>query len=415
MPCNATSQAHQPGIVAKIVEAYRQGILGAKLVRESRRFWRILRSARYAVHNPARGLITLHCPDYVQPEVADYGLVERVFCAFKAMKKDQPSQPACYAPAPMWQTFLDQAYANLTEGARTGDLDRFHFFLANFGTWKQYTAVESSVLIRDHMTSFLRQEYLRNDIFHKQFTFWRWFYNHRKSLSALSYPLHGNQSGAYVNGVFVGVGSFFNEIYGSLLSEVVRTESRPVVAELGAGYGKFAYFTLRNLYHFVYLDFDLPETLCLASYYLMKAFPDKRVLLYGEEPYTTATHARYDLIFMPPWEMAKAGERTVDLFINKNSLGEMDKNSVNAYLRGIARATRYFFHLNHDVVPARIGDHQVGLLAHEYPVPADQFRLLLRYPDLGHLLFHEGEADFGMDIFLYLYERLDLTCRSVKA
>lgn len=202
----------------------------------------------------------------------------------------------------------------------------------------------------------------------------------------------------------MGVGSFFNEIYGSLLRELVQDLPQPVVAELGAGYGKLAYFTLRDIERFTYLDFDLPETLSLAAYYLVKAFPEKRALLYGEAPYSAKVHGNYDLIFMPSWEIAKVGNSTVDLFMNKNSLGEMSKLSVEAYIGQIAKATRYFFHMNHDVIPNVYGDGECGLLGSDYPVPSDQFRLLFRYPDVGHMLAF-GRLDMTQDIFVYLYER----------
>lgn len=396
----------EQGLLSKVMAAYRQGRLAGKIALKLRQAWRILRSTRYAVSNPARNVIALHCPDYVQPEAADRELVERIFHAFKAMKADQPRQADCYAPAPMWQVFLDRAYSHLNRGARDNDLDTFHFFLANFGTWKEYTAVESSTRIRNGMRSFLGRAHLQNDMFGRQLEFWRWFYNGRKPVSALTYPTYGNQSGAYISGVFVGMGAFFNEIYGTLLAEMVRGRQRPVIAELGAGYGKLAFFTLRNLDRFAYVDFDLPETLTLAAYYLMKVYPKTRVLLYGEDDYSPDAHDKYDLIFMPSWAIERAGESTVNLFMNKNSLGEMDGEAVRNYVRCIARATRYFFHMNHERVPADVSGPNTGLLGSDYPLPADQFRLLFRYPEVGHLLFHEGEADFRMDIFLYLYERM---------
>ena len=82
----------------------------------------------------------------------------------------------------------------------------------------------------------------------------------------LSYPRFGNQVGAIVDEQFVGTGSFFNEIYGSILSGLIANKDRPVVADLGGGYGKLAYFTLRDLPQFSFIDFDLPEVFCLATY-----------------------------------------------------------------------------------------------------------------------------------------------------
>ena len=179
---------------------------------------------------------------------------------------------------------------------------------------------------------------------------------------------------------------------------------RPVYAELGAGYGKLAYFVLRDIQRSCFIDFDLPETLSLASYYLMKCWPEKKALLYGENEYSENSHEEYDLIFMPAFEIEKVGENSVDMFVNKNSLGEMTRESAQNYLSYITNSTKYFFHINHEIRPNIYSDDTPGLLGHEYPVPKDRLKLLFRYPDVGHLI-NQGKVDFNMDIFLYLYEK----------
>lgn len=136
----------------------------------------------------------------------------------------------------------------------------------------------------------------------------------------------------------------------------------------------------------------------------MKSFPDKKFLLYGEDSYSPSRHRDYDFILMPSWEIAHVGQLTVDLFINKNSLGEMNEGAARNYVDRIAQSTKYFFHMNHDLVPNTFADGQKGLLGHQYPVPMDKFKLLLRGPDWGNLLA-ESSWDFNMDIFTYLYER----------
>ena len=117
---------------------------------------------------------------------------------------------------------------------------------------------------------------------------------------------------------------------------------RPIIAELGAGYGKLAYFLLRNFHDSCYIDFDLPETLCVAAYYLMLVWPEKKVLLYGEEECDSFSWSRYDLIFMPSWEIEKLERKSIDLFLNINSLGEMTGKAVNNYIHYITNSTIYF-------------------------------------------------------------------------
>jgi hypothetical protein len=60
--------------------------------------------------------------------------------------------------------------------------------------------------------------------------------------------------------------------------------------------------------------------------------------------------------------------------------------------------------MNHDITANIYTNNECGLLGYEYPVPMDKFKLLFRYPDIGHMLCLGG-IDFNMDIFMYLYER----------
>jgi len=320
------------------------------------------------------------------------------------MKEKQKTVSSNYRPSSMWQNHLDNDYSYLIDGLNSNDRNKFHYFLSNFGTWKTFHGVESTHLIRNNMKSILRRKYLKNIVFYKQLKTWEWFNSDKKVIKDLSYPVIGNQSGSYIDDSFVGVGSFFNEIYGSLLNGLIDDINSPVIAELGAGYGKLAYFTMRNIEKFCYIDFDLPETLCLASYYLMKTWPEKNTLLYGEEDYTSNAHQKYDLIFMPSFEIEKLGSETVDLFINKNSLGEMTEAAARNYISYITNSTNYFFHMNHDNIPNIYENDNHGLLGYQYPIPEDKFRLMMKYPDIGHM-FYQGMIDYNMDIFFYLYER----------
>lgn len=389
--------------IKNVGKAYRQG----RVTREIKtRVEPYAVGAKHLFYNPAGARLKLHVPTYVTPssEPAEMEIVERIFRAFKRMKDDQKRAPGVFLPSSLWESLFNRSYASLAEGLGDDDITPFHFFLANFGAWRTYLGVEANTLIHENSKSLVRRRYLANVVFQNQFETWLWFFGGRRPLTSLSCPMHGNQSGAFLDGMFVGADSFFNDIYGSMLSGLVTDRKRPVVAELGGGSGKVAYYTLRNLEHSCFIDFDLPETLCLAAYYLMKSWPEKRILLYGEEDYSQDLHSRYDAIFMPSYEIAKLGPQSIDLFFNKNSLGEMTSESVNAYIGHIATATRYFFHINHDLYANRYDGDMPGLLAHEYPVPEDLFKLVFRYPDVGHLM-GLGGIDYSMDIFMYLYER----------
>jgi len=200
------------------------------------------------------------------------------------------------------------------------------------------------------------------------------------------------------------VSSFSNEIYSSLLLDVISDVDTPVVAEIGGGYGSFAYYFLKKKKNLKYMDFDLPETLCLAAYYLMSSFPEKNVLLYGEDEYSSDSHLKYDMVFMPSYVIGSIGVDSVDLFLNKNSFGEMSEGSLSNYMAYVQQSSNYIFHMNHDVYRNVYSDGSHGLLGSEYPIDKDKFRLLIRYPDYGHFIGY-GTIDYYMDIFFYLYQK----------
>lgn len=392
------------GLLPRVLRA---GAEGRLLSVVTARLLPIARGARYLARDPAAKRVVLHCPEYVEPsgDAAEISLATRIFEAFKRMKADERKASRVYLPSTLWQAQLDDAYASLATAVATDDLRPFHFFLANFGTWKRYHGVESTTLIREALRSRLHRLHVTNDIFLGQLRTWEWFYGGRRPRSLLTYPREGNQAGAFIDGTFVGPGSFFNEIYGSLLANLIDDHAHPVVADLGAGYGKLTYFTLRDLRSWTFIDLDLPETLCLAAYYLMKSWPDKRALLYGEADFNERTIGENDLVFMPSYVIDRLPDDSVDLFLNKNSLGEMTEAAARNYVRHICRSTRrFFFHLNHDLRPSRFADDSRGLLGSEYPVPAERFRLAMRYPDLGQLVYR-GFVDYSADLFFYLYER----------
>ena len=330
-------------------------------------------------------------------------IVDRIFHSFKKMKEDQKKVSKLYLPSSLWQEQLNHSYSYFAEALKLNDISKFHFFLSNFGSWKQYHGVENTTLINNKMKSVVGRLYLKNVVFFNALKNWRWVHNNRKDVSSLTYPRHGNQAGALIDNTFVGSGSFFNEIHGSLLGELID-DMIALLLPNSALIREISLFYLRNVKNSCFVDFDLPETLCLAAYYLMKSWPEKKVLLYGEEEYSKTSHDKYDLIFMPSYEIEKLDNKSIDLFLNKNSLGEMTREAAANYVHHIVSSTRYFFHLNHDVFPNVYADESAGLLAHEYPIPKELFKLIFRYPDMGHIII-DGKINYYMDIFLHLYER----------
>lgn len=393
--------------VQQLQEACRKGQVMATLGNYVAHKARCASALRYMVTNRAHD-VSLHRPDYIPTPTGaqEVATARRIFSAFRKMKEDQAQLTGLlYRPASLWQEQLDAAYAPLLRGVSNDDQEHFHYFLANFGAWREYTGIETNNLLHNVQGRVQEARFLR-DVFLKSLQEWQWFCGGRRPASVLGYPQVGNQSGVMLKGQFVGLRSFYNDIYGNILGGILAGRQRPVLADLGAGYGLLDYFTLRRFSDFTFLDFDLPETLCLAAYYLMNVWPEKKALLYGEAEYSTGSHAHYDLVFMPSWEIEKLGADSVDLFINTNSLGEMGAAAVGNYLGHICRATQYFFHLNHETKTNIFAEGEGrSLVAPEFPIPSEQFRQLMRYPDLIQVSFG-NKVGWDEDMFFYLYEKI---------
>lgn len=378
-------------VAGRVAAARDEGRLADTLVRGPARE---LARLRYLRPDASDRRFTIHSPALVDPDPADAALVERIELAYRRMKEDERSASPLYRPSPQWQAVIDDAFTTLAE--------KPDVFLANFGAWPQETGIESTGLIATRARTEVGRRYLKREIFAPPLAAWEEYWAGSRSIAQLGYPRHGNHIGAFLDGdTFVGPGSFFNDIYGAMLAGIVGDLDRPVVADLGGGYGKLAWFTLRDRDRFAFVDFDLPEVLCTAAYFLIKSFPERRALLYGEGPLELDEH---DLVFMPPWVLPELEPRSVDLFVNKNSLGEMRADAVQNYVRLIANATNYFFHMNHERFRNDFGGGEQSLLASEYAPPTDTFKRLFRLPELGHGLVPTSVAG-GSDIYLYLYER----------
>ena len=343
--------------------------------------------------------IQMATPRYVQPDASDRQLVDRIFGAFRQAKHDQEQKDEVFMPSTYWQGFLDASYPSY----RNTDIDQFHFFLSNFGAWESYLGINWTYLLRQYAGSPRSRRHFEKAVIGRKVGWWLRFESRGRDISALSQPRYGNQWGASVNGHFITYESVLNEFYGRMISNLVR-QDRPVVGEIGAGYGVLFYFVARALSDFCYLDFDLPETLSCATYYLMKSFPGKKFLLYGEGNLDEDALREYDFVLMPSFAIEELPSNSVDMFINMSSLGEMKPSTGRVLVRQICRVSDAFWHMNHEYVRNAFEDGTSSLVNSEYPVPEEEFELVVRYIDALNAVW-QGAFEPGYDIYGYYYAR----------
>jgi hypothetical protein len=109
---------------------------------------------------------------------------------------------------------------------------------------------------------------------------------------------------------------------GGVLAAVRRSE-RPVVCEIGAGWGGFAYQFKTLVPRSTYVIVDFPELFLFSATYLARLFPDARLAFVGAARVADHGAAMPDFVFVPQ----TAGERETigspDLVVNMVSFQEM--------------------------------------------------------------------------------------------
>jgi hypothetical protein len=350
----------------------------------------------------ARLAVELYYPDPIAPDASERALVERLFEAYRAAKDAEGSVDPIFHPGGGWKRVRDKAFAPLLEGIAREDLEPFHLFLANFGSWKEATGIEKSRLIYEYSVDPRKRRHYEQRVMAPMIQWWLSCGSGGGDLSALDLPRAGNQCGVLVGDVLVTSGAVSSEMYGRMLAGFLAGE-RPVIGEVGGGFGRLIYYLSRHLETFCYLDFDLPETLCCASYYLMKVFPEKRFLLYGEGELSPERLREFDFIMRPSFEVTKLPPRSVDLFLNENSLGDMPAAAARLFVGEMCRSADAIWHRNHEAWRNEFEDGGSSLINREYPI-SPEFEEVVRHCDPAGLMV-KGRLDYDSDMFWYYYRR----------
>ena len=241
------------------------------------------------------------------------------------------------------------------------------------------------------------------------FKVWLHSLGHEADVEALGMPPVGNPYGLRIGDGIVHANSFMNQYRSTLACRLTRTIKRPVFGEIGGGLGLFAYYLLTQRQEAVYIDFDLPQNLFVASYYLSMAFPDKRIMYFDgkDDDITEDVLGRYDIILMPNYMLPNLSDASVDFFINTISFSEMDFETISEYLKQIARICKgYFYQENLADFNFSYKNFPVDLL----PKP-DGFRELITVPSrwpcfsltspahtyVEQLYQHQGMGASGLD------------------
>jgi hypothetical protein len=110
--------------------------------------------------------------------------------------------------------------------------------------------------------------------------------------------------------------------------------SKPLLLEIGSGFGGLAYLVRQALPKSTYVCVDLPESLCFAALYLSRFFPNIHLATRKTD---WSRLMGYDFVFMPNYMFHRlvSSGLAVDLAINTLSMSEMTRDQVLYYCSGI--------------------------------------------------------------------------------
>ena len=130
-----------------------------------------------------------------------------------------------------------------------------------------------------------------------------------------------------------------------------KTKNNSTIIDIGGGYGGLSR-VLKNIYlDSTFVIIELPELCFLATFFLKKCFPDKKIGTLSDfnqfQSITKKDIIDYDFIILPQPMVEKFADETFDLCINTTSLGEMTNDMQSYYINHIERlSNKYFYSVN---------------------------------------------------------------------
>jgi len=307
-------------------------------------------------------------------------VINRIIFSYHAAKEEQKKVSLPYQPGGAWKEDIKTRRAEYLEALDSNDFDSLSILLSNFFRNNGIAGLWTHGYYKDiHNTSNAKKRNFINAILQDYHTTLDFVDNF--DISNLTIKSIGNPWGYVIKETLVLATAFPHYYYASHVHNLLEDVNTPVVCEIGGGFGGFAYYLLSANKDVKYIDFDLPEVLLIAQYYLMKSFPDKKFLLFGENGCQNISKEiinSHDIILMPNFSLPDVADKSSDLFINTGSLSEMDYHTVEEYINQIARITnKYFFHENSDRPSLNTGGH-VEVVSSNFPIPHDVFKRIYK-------------------------------------
>ena len=303
--------------------------------------------ARYDLQNVTDGFVSR-----IDDSQNDGELLERICTAYINAMEQQQFAPETYRATEWWEQVRRRSLGPVTRALLTRDIETLRKMYQNFfrdpcsagllGVPYGMSNAYFGRTIRDAHRSF----YLTDALY--RIDYWMTQTDNRFELRDLAGPEIGNPFGVLLNGTFVRVGADYAHYCAYRIGSLLDSE-KATVAEIGGGFGGMAFYLLRDQARVTYLNFDVPESIALSSYYLLRAFPQLKFLLFGEQKLTKEAVERADVMLMPVFELATIPEGSIDVTFSSHAMSDLSYGAMTEYFNNIAGTTRgSFLHIGND-------------------------------------------------------------------
>jgi hypothetical protein len=308
---------------------------------------------RYELQSVTRGFASR-----VDNSSDDRELLDRICTAYIKASGHQQTVRDAYQPSEWWRDVRQKRLQPVMQALQKRDIDALRLMYRNF----YRDSCSSGLIAMEYgMPGAPRGGAIKNNHCHfylgdslSSIDYWKEQTTGRFALGDLAGPNIGNPFGVMLDDTLVRFEAPYQHYCAHRLS--TKLDAGPsTVAEIGGGFGGMAYFLLRDRQPLTYFDFDLPESIALTSYFLMKAFPSLTFLLYGEKQMTAEEIARANVVLMPLFEMEQMQPRSVDVTFSSHALSALPSELLRHYLESITRITQgHFLYVGGEVAAKRM-------------------------------------------------------------
>lgn len=276
----------------------------------------------------------------------DSALLDRICTAYIKATGEQKNAAAVYGATGWWQLVRQASLGPVMKALATRDIQNLRAMYQNFFLhpcssgliglplglpWTCFKGVLSSIPLRG---------YLADALF--RIAYWKERTKDTFHLRDLAGPDAGNPFGVLLDGVLLRPGAEYQHDCAWRIHQLARSR-HTVIAEIGGGYGGMAYYLLRNREDITYIGFDVPESIALTAYYLSKALPEKKILLYDEQNLTHETIIQADIVLLPLYEMENMASDSIDITFSSHAISDLSKAALAQYMNVISHMTRDAF------------------------------------------------------------------------